>query len=104
MDVRTTASSLDVAYGLELLLANPKVKAILVNVHGGGMQRCDTIAEGIAIAMRRARAQKPLVVRMAGNNADFARTRLEGSGIRFDERDAMQDAVKQVVALARRAA
>lgn len=101
MDIRTTASSLDVAYGLELLLTSPKVKAILVNVHGGGMQRCDTIAEGIGIAMRRAKTTKPLVVRMAGNNADFARTRLESSGIRFHEGIDMRDAAKRAVALAR---
>jgi succinyl-CoA synthetase beta subunit len=104
MDIRTTASSLDVAYGLELLLASPKVKAILVNVHGGGMQRCDTIAEAIGVAMRRAKSQKPLVVRMAGNNADFARTRLEGSGIRFEEGSDMRDAARRAVALARDAA
>lgn len=102
MDIRTTASSLDVAYGLELLLSSPKVKVILVNVHGGGMQRCDTIAEAIGIAMRRAKSPKPLIVRMAGNNADFARTRLESSGIRFQEGADMQDAVKQAVAIARR--
>lgn len=104
MDIRTTATSLDVAYGLELLLASPSVRAILVNVHGGGMQRCDTIAEAIGIAMRRAKSTKPLVVRMAGNNADFARTRLESSGIRFEEGADMQDAVKRAVALARREA
>lgn len=102
MDIRTTASSLDVAYGLELLLSSPKVKVILVNVHGGGMQRCDTIAEAIGIAMRRAKSPKPLIVRMAGNNADFARTRLESSGIRFEEGVDMQDAVKRAVAIARR--
>lgn len=102
MDIRTTASSLDVAYGLELLLSSPKVKVILVNVHGGGMQRCDTIAEAIGIAMRRTKSPKPLVVRMAGNNADFARTRLESSGILFEEGVDMQDAVRRAVAIARR--
>ena len=50
MDVRTTATSLDVAFGFDLLLSNPAVRAVLVNVHGGGMQRCDTIAEGIGIS------------------------------------------------------
>ena len=104
MDIRTTATSLDVAYGLELLLSSPRVKAILVNVHGGGMQRCDTIAEAIGIAMRRAKSQKPLVVRLAGNNADFARTRLEGSGIRFEEGADMHDAVRKAVAIARKEA
>ncbi|PPD31040.1 MAG: succinyl-CoA synthetase subunit beta [Hyphomicrobium sp.] len=104
MDIRTTASSLDVAYGLELLLASQRVKAILVNVHGGGMQRCDTIAEAIGVAMRRAKITKPLVVRMAGNNAEFARMRLQSYGIRFEEGADMSDAVKRAVALARREA
>ena len=47
MDIRTTATSLDVAYGFSLLLTNPAVRSILVNVHGGGMQPCDTIADGL---------------------------------------------------------
>ncbi len=53
MDIRTTATSLDVAYGFSLLLNNAAVRSILVNVHGGGMQPCDTIADGLGIAMRR---------------------------------------------------
>jgi len=102
MDIRTTASSLDVAYVIELLLASPRVRTILVNVHGGGMQRCDTIAEGIGIAMRRARTSKPLVVRLAGNNADFARMRLASYGIQFEEGADMNDAVRRAVSLTRR--
>lgn len=102
MDIRTTAASLDVAYGVELLLMNPRVKAILVNVHGGGMQRCDTIAEAIGIALRRAKTTKPLIVRMAGNNAEFARMRLQSYGIRFEEGSDMADAVKRAVHAARR--
>jgi len=104
MDIRTTASSLDIAYGLELLLASPRVRAILVNVHGGGMQRCDTVAEAIGIAMRRAKSHKPIVVRLAGNNAEFARTRLSSYGIAFEDTNDMHEAVRRVVALARRQA
>jgi len=104
MDVRTTATSLDIAHGLGLLLANPAVKSILVNVHGGGMQRCDTIAEGIGIAFRRQQRQVPLVICMAGNNAQFARTVLENSGIRYVDVGDMAEAAAEVVALSRRKA
>lgn len=100
MDVRTTATSLDVAYGFELIVGNPRVKVVLVNVHGGGMQRCDTVAEGVGIAMRRSRRSLPLVVRFAGNNADFAVTRLKSYGIDFEQASDMADAVARAVRLA----
>ncbi len=104
MDIRTTASSLDIAYGLELLAANPRVKVILVNVHGGGMQRCDTIAEGIGIAMRKSASALPIVVRFAGNNAEFVATRLLSYGLPFTESADMWEAVNAAVAQATRKA
>jgi succinyl-CoA synthetase beta subunit len=103
MDIRTTSSSLDVAYGMELILANPNVRAVLVNVHGGGMQRCDTIAEGVGIAVHRNSRALPIVVRLAGNNAEFARVRLEASGVAFEDAADIEDAVRRVVAAAARA-
>ena len=99
MDIRTTASSLDIAGGFDLLLANDNVRGVLVNVHGGGMQRCDTIAEGIGIAMKRSGKKLPIVVRFAGNNADFGLTLLGNYGIQFVEAIDMGDAVEQVVQL-----
>lgn len=99
MDIRTTASSLDIAYGLGLVLDNPRVRAILVNVHGGGMQRCDTIAEGIAVALRHTKRRVPLIVRLAGNNADFARTRLAGSSVEFTDASDMADAISKLAAI-----
>jgi succinyl-CoA synthetase beta subunit len=65
------------------------------------MQRCDTVAEGIGIAMRRNRRALPLVVRFAGNNADFAVTRLKSYGIEFQEADGMGDAVRRAIQQAR---
>ncbi len=97
MDIRTTASSLDIAYGLSLVLANPQVRAVLVNVHGGGMQRCDTIAEGVAVAVRKQVKPIPIVVRLAGNNADFARTRLRAAGVAFTEASDMAQAAAMAV-------
>ncbi len=102
MDVRTTATSLDIAFAFGLVLANKSVRAVLLNVHGGGMQRCDTIAEGIGIAMRRGGRSVPLVVRLAGNNADFARDRLRSFGIRFVEGASITDAAQRVVTMVSR--
>lgn len=101
MDVRTTATSLDVAYGLELILANPSARAILVNIHGGGMQPCDTIAEGIGVAMRRAARRPPLVIRMAGNNYEFAHKVLGNNGIAYSHAADIGAAARMAVAAAR---
>jgi succinyl-CoA synthetase beta subunit len=102
MDIRTTATSLDIARGFRLVLDNPKVRAILVNVHGGGMQPCDTIAEGIGIAARRRPARDiPIVISMAGNHADFARTVLANTGVPHIARSRPWEAVQKAVALAR---
>ncbi len=102
MDIRTTATSLDIAHGFEMLLKTPRTKAILVNVHGGGMQRCDTIAEGLGIALRRRGRKMPIVIRMAGNNADFARTVLINNGVKFIETDTMLQAAQRVVELSKK--
>jgi succinyl-CoA synthetase beta subunit len=104
MDIRTTASSLDIAHGFTLLLKNPRTKAILVNVHGGGMQRCDTIAEGLGIALRRGARSLPIVIHMAGNNADFARTVLANNGVDYIGVDDMAEAARRVVGLVRQEA
>ena len=74
-----------------------RLRAVLLNVHGGGMQRCDTIVEGVAISMRRSGRRPPLVVRLAGNNADFARERLKAFGIEYTEGATMAEAVERVV-------
>ncbi|MBL8564783.1 MAG: acetate--CoA ligase family protein [Hyphomicrobiaceae bacterium] len=102
MDIRTTATSLDVAYGVELILANPKVRVILVNVHGGGMQPCDTIAEGVGIALRRSAHKPAIVVRMAGNNAAFAATVLANNGVAYQGASDMAAASRNAVEAAKR--
>lgn len=104
MDIRTTATSLDIAHGFALILKNPAVKSIFVNVHGGGMQRCDTIAEGIGIAMRRSGRRVPIVIRMAGNNAAFAETVLKNNGIEYIDADDMAEGAAAAVSAARREA
>lgn len=100
MDIRTTATSLDVAHGFTLLLENPAVRAILINVHGGGMQPCDTIADGLGIAMRRTGLSRPTIARLAGNNAEYARFRLKNFGCEVIDCPDMWSAVTQAVAAA----
>lgn len=104
MDIRTTATSLDIAHGFALLLKNPAIRSIYVNVHGGGMQRCDTIAEGIGIAMRRSGRRLPIVIRMAGNNAQFATTVLKNNGIAYTSAADMAEGASSAVKAARQEA
>jgi succinyl-CoA synthetase beta subunit len=101
MDIRTMATSMQIARGLDLLIADPRVKAILVNIHGGGLTRCDTVAEAIGMAFRRSGRSLPLVFRAAGNNADFSRTVLRNCGVPFIEARDMADAAERAVAITR---
>jgi succinyl-CoA synthetase beta subunit len=100
MDIRTTARSLDIAQGIGLVLDNPKVKVILVNVYGGGMQPCDTIIEGLGIAFRRKGRVLPLVLRVTGNNEDIARVRIESFGLPKTQSPDMWQAATRAVAIA----
>jgi succinyl-CoA synthetase beta subunit len=100
MDIRTTATSLDVAHGFTLLLNNPAVRSILVNVHGGGMQPCDTIADGLGIAMRRTGRACPVIVRLAGNNAEYARFRFANFGCKVIDCPDMWTAVTRATSAA----
>jgi succinyl-CoA synthetase beta subunit len=104
MDIRTTATSLDIAYAFELILANPRVRVILVNIHGGGMQRCDTVVDGIGIGVRRTGRSLPMVVRLAGNNAEFGYDRLKSYGIAYTEAAGMWGAATRAVGLLRQEA
>ncbi len=81
MDVRPVATREQIATGFRLILTNPEVKAILVNVFGGGILRCDTVAEGIAAAVRAHGLEVPLIVRAAGTNMEIAKKTLVGQGI-----------------------
>jgi succinyl-CoA synthetase beta subunit len=100
MDIRTTARSLDIAQGVNLVLDNPRTKVVLVNVFGGGMQPCDTIVEGLGIAYRRRRRMLPVVLRVTGNNEDLARLRLANFNLPSTECPDMWQAVTRAVAIA----
>lgn len=101
MDIRTTAKSLDIADGIGLILDNPRVKVVLVNVFGGGMQPCDTIVDGLAIAFRRSGRTLPVILRIVGNNESFARMRLANFSLPKTECADMWQAVTQATAIAK---
>ena len=99
MDIRTTATSLQIAKGVALLLEDASVKAMLLNVHGGGMTVCDTVVEGLALAYSRSARRPPIVARLAGQNAPWARTILKDRRLPHEHFDSMTAAVARVVTL-----
>ena len=101
MDVRPVATRDQIATGFRLVLNNPKVKTILVNVFGGGILRCDTMAEGIAAAVRAHGLEVPLIVRAAGTNMEIAKKVLVGQGIPVTFADDMDEAAEMAVRAAR---
>jgi succinyl-CoA synthetase beta subunit len=100
LDVGGGASKETVTGAFKLILKDPKVRAILVNIFGGIM-RCDVIAEGIVAAAKELSLNVPLVVRLEGTNVDQGRKILEASGLRITTADTITDAAKKVVAAAR---
>jgi len=97
LDVGGGASAEKVTEAFKIMLANPKVKAILVNIFGGIM-RCDTIAEGVVAASRAVSLGVPLVVRMKGTNEAIGKKMLADSGLPIISADTMAEAAQKVLA------
>ena len=97
LDVGGGATAQKVTEAFKLMLKNPAVKGILVNIFGGIM-RCDTIAEGIIAAAREVKLAVPLVVRMKGTNEELGRQKLRESGLPIISADNMADAAQKIVA------
>jgi len=97
LDVGGGATAEKVTAAFKIMLSNPKVKAILVNIFGGIM-KCDTIAAGVVAAAREVKLSVPLVVRMKGTNEDLGRKILKDSGLPIISADNMADAAQKVVA------
>ena len=97
LDVGGGASAEKVTEAFKIMLANPKVKAILVNIFGGIM-RCDTIAEGIVAACKAVNLNVPLVVRMKGTNEVEGKKLLADSGLPIISADTMAEAAQKVMA------
>jgi len=99
LDVGGGATAEKVTEAFKIMLKNPGLKAILVNIFGGIM-RCDVIAEGVITASKAVSLQVPLVVRMKGTNEDLGKKMLADSGLPIIAADTMEDAAKSVVAAA----
>ena len=99
LDVGGGATAEKVTEAFKIMLKNPGLKAILVNIFGGIM-RCDVIAEGVITASKAVSLKVPLVVRMKGTNEEIGKKMLAESGLPIIAADTMEDAAKAVVAAA----
>ncbi|WP_153115370.1 ADP-forming succinate--CoA ligase subunit beta [Rhodocyclus tenuis] len=97
LDVGGGATAEKVTEAFKIMLKNPKVKGILVNIFGGIM-RCDTIANGVVTAAREVHLSVPLVVRMKGTNEDIGKKILADSGLPIITADSMAEAATKIVA------
>ena len=96
LDVGGGASAEKVTEAFKIMLKNPKLKAILVNIFGGIM-KCDVIAAGVVAAAREVQLRVPLVVRLEGTNVDLGKKILAESGLPIISGDNMADAAEKVI-------
>ncbi|HHL40532.1 MAG TPA: ADP-forming succinate--CoA ligase subunit beta [Deltaproteobacteria bacterium] len=99
LDVGGGASKEQVTAAFKILMSDPNVRAVLVNIFGGIM-RCDIIAEGVVAAAREVGVKVPLVVRLQGTNVDKGRAILGDSGLNIITAERMDEAAEKVVAAA----
>jgi len=102
LDVGGGATTERVTAAFQLILSNPKVRAVLVNIFGG-IVRCDIIAEGVINAVKNVGVKVPVVIRLEGTNADKAREMLATSGLTITAATDLTDAARKVVAAAKKA-
>jgi len=95
LDVGGGASAKTVEAGFKIILKDPHVRAILINIFGG-IVRCDRVATGVVEAARKVDVKVPIVVRLAGTNADLAAEILKKSGLTFLVADSFKDAASKV--------
>jgi succinyl-CoA synthetase beta subunit len=100
LDVGGGATTEKVTEAFKIMLKNPNLKAILVNIFGGIM-RCDVIAEGVIAASKAVSLKVPLVVRMKGTNEQLGKQLLADSGLPIISADSMEEAAQQVVEAAK---
>ena len=103
LDVGGGANEEQIRNAFRILLSDPSVQAVLVNIFGG-ILRCDTLAVGVVKAARELSVKAPVVVRMEGTNVEQGRQILTESGLNFTVADGMRDAAEKVVRLARQGA
>ncbi len=95
LDVGGGANAQTVEAGFKIILKDPSVKAILINIFGG-IVRCDRVATGVVEAARKVDVQVPIVIRLAGTNAEEAAEILKNSGLKFLVADTLKEAAEKV--------
>ncbi len=100
LDVGGGANAETVSNGFRIILSDPNVKAVLINIFGG-IVRCDRVALGVVEAARRVHVELPVVVRLEGTNAVQARELLAESGLNFAVATSLQDAASKVTSAIR---
>jgi len=100
LDVGGGANAEQIKNAFRILLSDPGVQAVLINIFGG-ILRCDVLATGVVNAAREFNVKVPIVVRMEGTNVDKGREILNGSGFNFTVANGMKDAAEKVVRAAR---
>jgi succinyl-CoA synthetase beta subunit len=103
LDVGGGATKERVTAAFKLLLADPHVEGVLVNIFGGIM-RCDVIAEGVVAAAREVNLNVPLVVRLEGTNVELGKQILRESGLTIVPADDLADAAEKIVSAVKKAA
>jgi len=98
LDVGGGANQEQVTQAFKIILSDPKVKGVLINIFGGIM-KCDTIADGVVAAAREVELGVPLVVRLEGTNVERGREILESSGIELATAQSLDEAAEKIVAL-----
>ena len=97
LDVPPAAGRDRITAACRLVLENPRVKAMLVNIVGGGITRCDAVAEALAAACRAAGRSVPIVARFEGVNRELARKVLRDTGVGAEHADSLGDAAARAV-------
>jgi succinyl-CoA synthetase beta subunit len=95
LDVGGTASAETVENGFKIILSDHHVKAVLINIFGG-IVRCDRVATGVVEAAKKVHVKIPVVVRLAGTNADLAAEILANSGLNFLVAKTLKEAAEKV--------
>jgi succinyl-CoA synthetase beta subunit len=98
LDVGGGASADMVANGFRIILGDPNVKGVLINIFGG-ILRCDVLANGVVEAVKQAQVKVPIIVRLEGTNVEQGREILNQSGLTFTVATDMRDAAQKVAAL-----
>jgi succinyl-CoA synthetase beta subunit len=99
LDVGGGASSEQVKNAFRILMSDPSVRAVFINIFGG-ILRCDVLATGVVAAAKDLQLKVPVVVRMEGTNVELGQRILRESGLNFTIADGMKDGAQKVVALA----